>query len=178
MKLLHSGNLCNLICLEILVALNGGCTPSHLVLAWVHHQETDACSIPGTTRIENFYQNIGALNVKQTGSFKYKANNSWNASYSIMCWVYSTMFCSCVFRFKAILFLFRREIAMFFFFFCVPEDLLDLQIVAVESCSLLIWIITCYVFVYEKETSAKFVFSLLTLSIFFQYNNFTQAGNR
>lgn len=57
-----------------------------------------------------------------------------------------------------------EEKLLCFFFFCVPEDLLDLQIVAVESCSLLIWIITCYVFVYEKETSAKFVFSLLTLS--------------
>ncbi|KAL2530099.1 putative aldo-keto reductase 4 [Forsythia ovata] len=43
-----------------------GCTPSQLALAWVHHQGTDVCPIPGTTKIENLNQNIGALSVKLT----------------------------------------------------------------------------------------------------------------
>ncbi|PRQ38188.1 putative perakine reductase [Rosa chinensis] len=42
------------------------CTPSQLALAWVHHQGNDVCPIPGTTKIENFNQNIGALSVKLT----------------------------------------------------------------------------------------------------------------
>ncbi|XP_074333075.1 putative aldo-keto reductase 2 [Apium graveolens] len=48
------------------IALNKGCTPSQLALAWVHHQGTDVCPIPGTTKIENLNQNIGALSVKLT----------------------------------------------------------------------------------------------------------------
>ncbi|KAK1371073.1 putative aldo-keto reductase 2 [Heracleum sosnowskyi] len=48
------------------IALKKGCTPSQLALAWVHHQGTDVCPIPGTTKIENFNQNIGALSVKLT----------------------------------------------------------------------------------------------------------------
>ncbi|MED6186156.1 hypothetical protein PIB30_064087 [Stylosanthes scabra] len=40
------------------------CTPSQLALAWVHHQENDVCPIPGTTKLENFNQNISALSVK------------------------------------------------------------------------------------------------------------------
>ncbi|GFZ10675.1 NAD(P)-linked oxidoreductase superfamily protein [Actinidia rufa] len=43
-----------------------GCTPSQLALAWVHHQGNDVCPIPGTTKIENFNQNIAALSVKLT----------------------------------------------------------------------------------------------------------------
>ncbi|KAK9146052.1 hypothetical protein Sjap_005955 [Stephania japonica] len=43
-----------------------GCTPSQLALAWVHHQGSDVCPIPGTTKIENLEQNIGALSVKLT----------------------------------------------------------------------------------------------------------------
>ncbi|KAF8780684.1 hypothetical protein HU200_001287 [Digitaria exilis] len=43
-----------------------GCTPSQLALAWVHHQGNDVCPIPGTTKIENFNQNVGALSVKLT----------------------------------------------------------------------------------------------------------------
>uniref|UniRef100_A0A2N9GR59 NADP-dependent oxidoreductase domain-containing protein n=1 Tax=Fagus sylvatica TaxID=28930 RepID=A0A2N9GR59_FAGSY len=42
------------------------CTPSQLALAWVHHQGKDVCPILGTTKIENFNQNIGALSVKLT----------------------------------------------------------------------------------------------------------------
>ncbi|CAH9062611.1 unnamed protein product [Cuscuta epithymum] len=48
------------------IAAKKGCTPSQLALAWVHHQGNDVCPIPGTTKIENFNQNIGALTVKLT----------------------------------------------------------------------------------------------------------------
>ncbi|KAK9163659.1 hypothetical protein Syun_004561 [Stephania yunnanensis] len=46
--------------------LNKGCTASQLALAWVHHQGSDVCPIPGTTKIDNLEQNIGALSVKLT----------------------------------------------------------------------------------------------------------------
>ena len=48
------------------LAKRKGCTPSQLALAWVHHQGQDVCPIPGTTKIENFNQNLGALSVKLT----------------------------------------------------------------------------------------------------------------
>ncbi|KAL6851548.1 hypothetical protein ACP4OV_020481 [Aristida adscensionis] len=48
------------------MAARKGCTPSQLALAWVHHQGNDVCPIPGTTKIENFNQNMGALSVKLT----------------------------------------------------------------------------------------------------------------
>ncbi|KAH0992465.1 hypothetical protein GBA52_003948 [Prunus armeniaca] len=48
------------------LAARKGCTPSQLALAWVHHQGNDVCPIPGTTKIENFNQNVGALSVKLT----------------------------------------------------------------------------------------------------------------
>ncbi|KAM1989729.1 hypothetical protein ACFX15_031056 [Malus domestica] len=48
------------------LAARKGCTPSQLALAWVHHQGNDVCPIPGTTKIENFNQNIEALSVKLT----------------------------------------------------------------------------------------------------------------
>ncbi|KAL8486953.1 hypothetical protein ACS0TY_023589 [Phlomoides rotata] len=48
------------------MATNKGCTPSQLALAWVHHQGDDVCPIPGTTKIDNFNDNIGALSVKLT----------------------------------------------------------------------------------------------------------------
>ncbi|KAL0388168.1 UNVERIFIED_CONTAM: putative aldo-keto reductase 2 [Sesamum radiatum] len=48
------------------MATRKGCTPSQLALAWVHHQGNDVCPIPGTTRIHNLEQNIGALAVKLT----------------------------------------------------------------------------------------------------------------
>lgn len=41
-----------------------GCTPSQLALAWVHHQGDDVVPIPGTTKIQNLNNNIGALSVK------------------------------------------------------------------------------------------------------------------
>lgn len=48
------------------LASRKGCTPSQLALAWVHHQGSDVCPIPGTTKLENLKQNIGALSVKLT----------------------------------------------------------------------------------------------------------------
>lgn len=48
------------------MATSKGCTPSQLALAWVHHQGDDVCPIPGTTKIDNFNDNIGALSVKLT----------------------------------------------------------------------------------------------------------------
>ncbi|MQL81746.1 hypothetical protein Taro_014210 [Colocasia esculenta] len=48
------------------MALKKGCTPSQLSLAWVQHQGVDVCPIPGTTKVENLQQNIGALSVKLT----------------------------------------------------------------------------------------------------------------
>ncbi|GLT52363.1 hypothetical protein SLA2020_257110 [Shorea laevis] len=48
------------------MATRKGCTTSQLALAWVHHQGNDVCPIPGTTKIENLNQNIGAVSVKLT----------------------------------------------------------------------------------------------------------------
>ncbi|KAL0718734.1 hypothetical protein Bca4012_068057 [Brassica carinata] len=48
------------------MATRKSCTPAQLALAWVHHQGDDVCPIPGTTKIENLNQNIGALSVKLT----------------------------------------------------------------------------------------------------------------
>ncbi|PWA69224.1 Aldo/keto reductase [Artemisia annua] len=48
------------------MATKKGCTAAQLALAWVHHQGTDVVPIPGTTKFENFNQNIGALSVKLT----------------------------------------------------------------------------------------------------------------
>ncbi|KAM0045000.1 putative perakine reductase [Helianthus debilis subsp. tardiflorus] len=50
------------------MATRKGCTAAQLALAWVHHQVqgTDVVPIPGTTKLENLKQNIGALSVKLT----------------------------------------------------------------------------------------------------------------
>ncbi|KAF9688327.1 hypothetical protein SADUNF_Sadunf02G0186000 [Salix dunnii] len=48
------------------IAARKQCTPSQLALAWVHHQGDDVCPIPGTTKIENFNQNVGALSLRLT----------------------------------------------------------------------------------------------------------------
>uniref|UniRef100_A0A0D9W3J7 NADP-dependent oxidoreductase domain-containing protein n=1 Tax=Leersia perrieri TaxID=77586 RepID=A0A0D9W3J7_9ORYZ len=48
------------------MAARKGCTSSQLALAWVHHQGSNVCPIPGTTKINNFNQNLGALSVKLT----------------------------------------------------------------------------------------------------------------
>ncbi|XP_057783710.1 auxin-induced protein PCNT115-like [Salvia miltiorrhiza] len=48
------------------MATSKGCSPSQLALAWVHHQGDDVSPIPGTTKIDNFNDNIRALSVKLT----------------------------------------------------------------------------------------------------------------
>ncbi|KAL6970880.1 hypothetical protein U1Q18_030558 [Sarracenia purpurea var. burkii] len=59
----HNQKIFDLI---VKIAASKGCTAGQLALAWVHHQENDVCPIPGTTKIENLNQNIGALSVKLT----------------------------------------------------------------------------------------------------------------
>jgi aryl-alcohol dehydrogenase-like predicted oxidoreductase len=46
------------------MAARKGCTASQLALAWVLAQGPNIIPIPGTRRIENFDDNLGALNVK------------------------------------------------------------------------------------------------------------------
>ncbi|GAB4851844.1 hypothetical protein Ancab_031243 [Ancistrocladus abbreviatus] len=48
------------------MAAKKGCTSSQLALAWVHHQGSDVCPIPGTTKIENLNLNMGALSASLT----------------------------------------------------------------------------------------------------------------
>ncbi|KAL7124338.1 hypothetical protein ABFS83_14G041900 [Erythranthe nasuta] len=48
------------------MAKEKGCTPSRLALAWVHYRGDDVSPIPGTTKIDNFNENIGALTVTLT----------------------------------------------------------------------------------------------------------------
>ncbi|GMN66154.1 hypothetical protein TIFTF001_035216 [Ficus carica] len=48
------------------IAARKGCTTSQLALAWLYHQGNDVCPIPGTTKVENFNQNVGALSVRLT----------------------------------------------------------------------------------------------------------------
>ncbi|KAJ7551828.1 hypothetical protein O6H91_06G030700 [Diphasiastrum complanatum] len=38
-------------------------TPGQIALAWLHHQGNDVVPIPGTTKIKNFEENVGALAV-------------------------------------------------------------------------------------------------------------------
>ncbi|KAL0340541.1 UNVERIFIED_CONTAM: putative aldo-keto reductase 2 [Sesamum radiatum] len=48
------------------MATRKGCSPAQVALAWVLDQGDDVCPIPGTTKIENLDQNIGALLVNLT----------------------------------------------------------------------------------------------------------------
>lgn len=48
------------------MAASKGCSPSQLALAWVHHQGDDVSPIPGTTKMDNLKDNVGALSVKLT----------------------------------------------------------------------------------------------------------------
>jgi aryl-alcohol dehydrogenase-like predicted oxidoreductase len=48
------------------VASKKGCTPAQLVLAWLLHQGDDIVPIPGTTRVDNLEDNVGALGVTLT----------------------------------------------------------------------------------------------------------------
>jgi len=48
------------------VASRKGCTPAQLALAWLLHRGDDIVPIPGTTRVENLEDNVGALGVTLT----------------------------------------------------------------------------------------------------------------
>ncbi|KAL7081488.1 hypothetical protein ACP275_14G043000 [Erythranthe tilingii] len=48
------------------MAKEKGCTPTRPALAWVHYRGDDVSPIPGTTKIDNFNEHIGALTVKLT----------------------------------------------------------------------------------------------------------------
>lgn len=48
------------------IATRKGCTPGQVALAWLHHKGGDVCPLPGTTKVANFDQNIGALSVELT----------------------------------------------------------------------------------------------------------------
>jgi len=48
------------------VARKKGCTPSQLALAWLLHQGDDIVPIPGTTRVQNLEDNVGAVGVTLT----------------------------------------------------------------------------------------------------------------
>ncbi|XP_043697789.1 probable aldo-keto reductase 1 [Telopea speciosissima] len=48
------------------LASKHGCTPAQLALAWILHQGDDVVPIPGTTKIKNLNDNIGAMKVKLT----------------------------------------------------------------------------------------------------------------
>jgi aryl-alcohol dehydrogenase-like predicted oxidoreductase len=50
------------------VASRKGCTPAQLALAWLLHQGDDVVPIPGTTRVENLDDNVGALGVTLTAA--------------------------------------------------------------------------------------------------------------
>ncbi|KAJ4828584.1 hypothetical protein Tsubulata_019589, partial [Turnera subulata] len=48
------------------LATKHNCTPPQLALAWLLHQGDDIVPIPGTTKLNNLYNNIGSLAVKLT----------------------------------------------------------------------------------------------------------------
>lgn len=48
------------------MASRKGCSPGLLSLAWIHHQGIDVSPIPGTTKVKNLEENIGAFSVKIT----------------------------------------------------------------------------------------------------------------
>lgn len=48
------------------IASRKGCSPGQLSLAWVQHQGNDVSPIPGTTKVKNLEENIGAVSVEIT----------------------------------------------------------------------------------------------------------------
>jgi aryl-alcohol dehydrogenase-like predicted oxidoreductase len=48
------------------IAKKKNCTPSQLTLAWILSQGEDFIVIPGTTKIKNLEENIGAIQIKLT----------------------------------------------------------------------------------------------------------------
>ena len=47
------------------LAVEKGCTPGQLALAWVQHQGDDVVPIPGTKRRSYLRENVGALDVER-----------------------------------------------------------------------------------------------------------------
>jgi aryl-alcohol dehydrogenase-like predicted oxidoreductase len=60
----------NLELLELVedIAVEKGCRPSQLALAWLLHQGKEIIPIPGTTKISNLMENIEAVNISLTTS--------------------------------------------------------------------------------------------------------------
>ncbi|KAE9455379.1 hypothetical protein C3L33_12702, partial [Rhododendron williamsianum] len=48
------------------LAAKKSCTPPQLALAWLLHQEDNIVPIPGTTKVKNLHNNLGALSLKLT----------------------------------------------------------------------------------------------------------------
>lgn len=46
------------------LALEAGCTPAQLALAWLLHKAPHIVPIPGTTSVEHLHDNLGAVNVQ------------------------------------------------------------------------------------------------------------------
>ena len=46
------------------LALEAGCTPAQLALAWLLHKAPHIVPIPGTTSVEHLHDNLGAVNVR------------------------------------------------------------------------------------------------------------------
>ena len=46
------------------IALDVGCTPAQLALAWLLHQGEHIIPIPGTTNVEHLHDDLGAVNVR------------------------------------------------------------------------------------------------------------------
>jgi aryl-alcohol dehydrogenase-like predicted oxidoreductase len=49
------------------MAIEKGCTPSQLAIAWVLAQGEDIITIPGTKRVKYLEENLASENVKLTG---------------------------------------------------------------------------------------------------------------
>jgi aryl-alcohol dehydrogenase-like predicted oxidoreductase len=50
------------------LALEAGCTPAQLALAWLLHKAPHIVPIPGTTSVEHLHDNLGAVNVQLDAS--------------------------------------------------------------------------------------------------------------
>lgn len=48
------------------IASRKGCSPGQLSLSWIFHQGNDISPIPGTTKVKNLEENMGALSVNIT----------------------------------------------------------------------------------------------------------------
>ena len=48
------------------IASRKGCSPGQLSLSWICHQGNDISPIPGTTKVKNLEENMGALSVNIT----------------------------------------------------------------------------------------------------------------